>query len=89
MNGVCCSTPRPLPLLSQFQLVLLLPVDGRPREVVCTGAVVRCVRDARASGSDASRETWESAIYFTAVEEADRPALQEYVRSLQRAGQVA
>lgn len=83
-TGVCCSTDRPLPLLSQVQVTFHLPVAGGRlegiREVTCTGAVVRCVR----SGS-----RFEAAIYFTCIDDADRTVLDDFVSSLRRAGQVA
>jgi len=87
VSGVRCSTARPLPLLSQMQVVLLLPTDGHAREVVCSGAVVRCVRESAARA--AADSMYESAIFFTAIEDGDRSALQEYVSTLHRAGKVA
>ncbi|MCC6475265.1 MAG: PilZ domain-containing protein [Burkholderiales bacterium] len=73
-SGVCCETSRPLPLLSQVQVVLLLPASaGRsPHEVACTGAVVRCARGA--SG-------FEVAVFFTEMDDPDRAALEAYVTS--------
>src|SRR5262245_39851661 len=70
-SGVCCTTSRPLPMLTQVQLVLLLPDEDSTREVVCAGAVVRCVRDGTRTGEvepDAEPPrgaTWETAIFFT------------------------
>lgn len=93
--GVCCTTDRPLPLLSVVQVTFLLPgilpdgslISGDPAtcEVTCTGAVVRSVRNGQGAGTS----LYESAIYFTEVDDADRTALDHYVASLRRAGQVA
>lgn len=84
-SGVCCTMEQTLPLLSQVQVTFLLPSDGpeRPtssREVTCTGAVVRCAR---------AGARYETAIFFTSVDDEDREALERYVTSLRRAGQVA
>ncbi|MCE9635666.1 MAG: hypothetical protein K8T90_08175 [Planctomycetes bacterium] len=54
-SGVCCTTVQAVPLLSQVQLVLLLPIGGTTREVVCAGAVVRCARRGGASGDSRRR----------------------------------
>lgn len=85
-SGVCCTTDRPLPVLSQVHLLFLLPESGGSREVSCNGAVVRCVKDGRAHGPGTSYET---AIFFTNLRETDRAALEEFVTTLRRADQVA
>jgi hypothetical protein len=85
--GVCCTTERPLPLLAVVQVTFLLPSAGSTCEVTCTGAVVRCVKSG--PGDRAGAPAYESAIYFTEVDDADRTAIEEYVSSLRRAGHVA
>lgn len=99
-SGVSCTTDRPLAVLSQVHLQLLLPAyptgaasgaaaasDGRPREVACRGAVVRCVRDGgRGAGPG---DAFETAIFFTDMRETDRAAIEEFVMALRRRGQVA
>ena len=84
-SGVCCETSRPLPLLSQVQVILLLPIEGKhPHEVACTGAVVRC---AHAPAGNSGSAGYEIAIFFTEVDDSDRSALEAYVTSQSVAAQ--
>jgi hypothetical protein len=85
-SGVCCTTDRPMPVLSQVHLLFLLPSSVGPREVSCNGAVVRCVKDGRSRGPG---PIYETAIFFTNLRETDRAALEEFVTTLRGADQVA
>lgn len=98
-HGVSCVTSHAIPLLTQVEVVLLIPTDGASREVVCSGAVVRSTRRTGAAGGDrgqhgteatgAQADVHETAIFFTQIDEADRNVLDEYVSSLHRADKVA
>ena len=99
-SGVRCATDRPLPVLSQVHLVLLLPAFGpvsstdpaggaaaRPRDVACRGAVVRCTRDGNRTAAPGN--VFDTAIFFTDMRETDRAAIEEFVTALRGRGQVA
>lgn len=81
-SGVRCLTDRALPLMTQVGLVLQLPGNGTPREIVCRGAVVRSgpIGAGAAGGSLA----FETAIFFTDVTESDRVWLEGFVSSKTR-----
>jgi hypothetical protein len=72
-------------VLSQVHLILVLPSPDGPREVSCDGAVVRCAKD----GGAKEGAVYETAIFFTRVEDDDRMALDEYVAILQARHRVA
>ena len=86
-SGVRCTTARAVSLLSLVEVTLLLPADGATREVVCTGAVVRSSR--APAGDPSGAGVWDTAIFFTNLDDDDRAKLDAYVASLRRAGQVA
>lgn len=86
-SGVCCTTDRPLPVLSHVRLAFEVAAESGSREIACGGAVVRCVKDGRASGGGPA--TYEVAIFFTDLRETDRAALDEFVSALRVSGHVA
>lgn len=75
-SGVRCTTERPIPVLSQVHLRLLIPAGAATRELNCNGAVVRCVRNGAARQPT---ESFDTAIFFTDLRETDRAALEDYV----------
>ncbi len=83
-SGVCCLTDREFPLMARVELVLLVPVpDGAAsamREVVCSGAVVRSGKRPDAPGP----RPYETAIFFTESQDADREALDAFVAAARR-----
>jgi hypothetical protein len=85
-HGVCCTTERALPAMTQVHLVLLLPTPQGPREVACSGAIVRCVRLESAKAGEAD---WETAIFFTDLRETDRAAIADAVSAWRSQGAVA
>jgi hypothetical protein len=98
-NGVCCTTDRPLPVLSHVHLILVIPSPHGQREVPCDGAVVRCVRDGNPgtgsagsgapSSSSQTGSAYETAIFFTDIRESDRAAVTEFVSALRSQGAIA
>ena len=82
-SGVRCVTDRPLPLMTQVELVIVLPGPAGHREVVCRGAVVRSTAVAAPetpkSGKNAAG--FETAIFFTQMRDADRTEVEEFVSS--------
>jgi hypothetical protein len=76
-SGVRCVTDRPMPLMTQVALVIRLPNAAGAREINCRGAVVRSAP----VGRDASFET---AIFFTHMSDADRVDVEEFVSSAGR-----
>jgi len=76
-SGVQCVTDRPMPLMTQVALVIRLPEGAGAREIACRGAVVR----SPPRGGDASFET---AIFFTHMSDADRVDVEEFVSSVGR-----
>ena len=77
--GIRYITPNPPPLMSRVDLVLQVPLrpgpDAELHEVLCEGAVVRT----ETYGDEVDAK--EVAIFFTALEERDRIAIEAYVRA--------
>lgn len=98
-SGVCCTTLQPLAVMTQVHLVLSLPGGANPGpraalpgsvEVAADGVVVRCVRDGRrASAGTGASTAYETAIFFTGLEDADRETLAGFVVALRSSGLVA
>jgi len=74
-SGVRCMTDRPMPLMTQVALVIQLPSTAGAREIACRGAVVRSAP----AGGDS---TFETAIFFTHMSDADRLRVEEFVSSV-------
>ena len=70
-------TDRAIPLMTQVALVIRLPNAVGAREISCRGAVVRSAP----AGRDASFET---AIFFTHMSDADRDDVEKFVSSIGR-----
>jgi hypothetical protein len=89
-SGVKCLTDRPLPLMTQVELVIVLPGPAGQREVVCRGAVVRstplAVPETAKSGKHAAG--FETAIFFTQMRDADRTDVEEFVSSTRRSSEL-
>ena len=96
LSGVRCVTDRAWPLMTQVQLVILLPGTGGSRRIACEGAVVRSepirhalVGDALPAGHvpDASRAQagFDTAIFFTHLGEDGRTEMQGFVDLQQNA----
>ena len=86
-SGVRCLTDRPMPVMTQVRLVLVIPLpasrDGR--EIVCGGAVVRSA-PAPSAGTPAHRgesggglAAFDTAIFFTDMNETDRADVEAFV----------
>ena len=97
-SGVCCTMLQPLAVMTQVHLVLSLPAGAAPRpassgpvEVAADGVVVRCVRDGRRphAGTTDGTAAYETAIFFTGLEDADRETLAGFVVALRTSGLVA
>lgn len=66
-SGLLCETDRRVPVMTQVRLVLSITRPALdPREVMLDGAVVRC-REV-----DAAPERYETAIFFTNMDEDTR-----------------
>jgi hypothetical protein len=76
-SGVRCVTDRAMPVMTQVALVIVLPTGAGVREISCRGAVVRSAP----AGRDSSFET---AIFFTHMSEADRIDVETFVASIGR-----
>jgi hypothetical protein len=89
-SGVRCVTDRALPLMTQVELVIVLPARGGHREVVCRGAVVRSTAlhaaDAPKPGRNAAG--FETAIFFTQMRDSDRTEVEEFVSSARRSAEL-
>ena len=90
-SGIRCVTDRALPLMTQVELVIVLPHHAGQREIVCRGAVVRSgplggsiqprnVSQSVAAG-DKSASAFETAIFFTDIRDSDRVQVDEFVSS--------
>ncbi len=77
-SGVRCVTDRAMPLMTQVAVTLLLPGTSGAHEISCRGAVVRSAPDGRAA-------SFETAIFFTHMSDADRGRVEEFVSTGGRA----
>lgn len=82
-SGVRCVTERAMPLMTQVELVIVLPAPTGRREILCRGAVVRCGPIA-ADPSGGKGPSFETAIFFTQMRDTDRIDLEEFVSSIRR-----
>ncbi len=86
-SGVRCVTDRALSLMTQVELVIVLPAPAGRREILCRGAVVRCGplgASAQGATPGARGPTFETAIFFTQMRDTDRIDLEEFVSSVRR-----
>ncbi len=87
LSGICCLTTRPIGVMTQVGLLLVLPEADTA--IDCHGAVVRSRKIGnRTSGGEpdeASGEEqgplYETAIFFTSMAEPDRIELQEFLQT--------
>lgn len=79
-SGVCFFIDRPIGLMTVLDLELQLSVAGAERTVKGRGAVVRCERISPAV------EHYEVAVFLHEMDEADREAIDQHVRSRVAAG---
>lgn len=75
LSGICCVTGRPIGVMTQLGLLLVLP--GADTAIDCRGAVVR----SRKLGDEAGSARYETAIFFTSMAESDRMELQEFLQT--------
>jgi hypothetical protein len=75
-SGVRCHTSQAIPLMTEVGLVILLPSGSGRREIVCRGAVVRSGPVAKPGTRGLSYET---AIFFTEMQDEDRVRVGEFV----------
>lgn len=69
-SGLLCETSRKVPVMTQVRLMLSLPGSAADtHDVVCDGAVVRCLEI-----EDAGNR-YETAIFFTNMDEDTRDLL--------------
>jgi hypothetical protein len=89
-SGVRCLTDRALPLMTQVELVIVLPAPGGHREVVCRGAVVRSTAVASPETSKPGKQApeYETAIFFTQMRDSDRTEVEEFVSSARRTAEL-
>jgi len=80
LSGVRCVTARPVGVMTQVGLTLVLPGAGPGTSIACRGAVVRS--DRVTASTDGDDEQYETAIFFTSMAESDRVALQEFLQTL-------
>ena len=78
-GGVCFFLDRPLSPMTLLRLELKLPVPGGVRNVIGSGAVVRCEK------ISARLDHYEIAVFLQDVAEPDRDALEGFVRARQAA----
>jgi len=93
-SGVRCHTDRRLPVMTQVQLAIALPIGPKgslgTREITCRGVVVRCdpLESPAASAGDASRAAnrskYDTAIFFTDLGESDRSDVETFVSTAHR-----
>ena len=76
-SGVRCVTDRAMPLMTQVALIIVLPDGAGVREIACRGAVVRSAPNGRDS-------SFETAIFFTHMSDADRIEVETFVASIGR-----
>lgn len=79
-SGVCFFLDRPIPMMTVLQMSFALRVKDGLRHVNGYGAVVRCEKISKAI------DHYEIALFLHEMAEADRRAIEEYVRA--RAGDV-
>ena len=73
-SGVCFFLDRPIPMMTVMQMSFALRVKDGLRHVNGFGAVVRCERISKAI------DHYEIALFLHEMAEADRKAIEEYVR---------
>ena len=73
VSGISCVTDRALPVMTQVELIILLPIAGSPVPIHCAGAVVR------SSPLEAHADQFETAIFFTELGEEARNELEDFV----------
>jgi hypothetical protein len=76
-SGVRCVTDRAMPLMTQVAVTLLIPAVAGAREISCRGAVVRSAPEGRPA-------SFETAIFFTHMSDADRASVEDFVSSAGR-----
>src|SRR5262245_56404808 len=73
-SGVCFFLDRPIPMMTVLQMSFALRVKDGLRQVNGYGAVVRCEKISKAI------DHYEIALFLHEMAEADRRAIEEYVR---------
>ncbi len=80
-SGAYCNTSKPLPLLSKVVLTLLIPKHSKEskaeKKIKCKGTVVRT----HPVIVDGKTESYDVAIYFDGLNNADRELISEYIKS--------
>ncbi len=81
-SGVRCLTDRQLPVMTQVELSIVVPVAGRrvpgaTRDIPCQGVVVRSRAADQESATDVA--TYDTAIFFTDMRDSDRSELEDFV----------
>ena len=72
LSGIRCISDRPIAVMTQVGLLLVLPEADTA--IDCRGAVVR-------SQKLSDEAAYETAIFFTSMDEPDRMELQEFLQS--------
>lgn len=81
-SGIRCVTECEVPIMTQVQMVILLPLGlGGTRSLSCSGAVVRSEPPDVAATPD---DVFETAIFFTELRESDRAALETFISTAHR-----
>ena len=76
LSGIRCLSDRPIAVMTQVGLLLVLPEADTA--IDCRGAVVRSQR----LDDETDGPTYETAIFFTSMDEPDRMELQEFLQSV-------
>ncbi len=82
LSGVCCTTDRPIGVMTQVGLVIMLPEHSRKASIECRGAVVR---SRKLAGERPANAAYETAIFFTSMSDDDRVELQQILDELRAA----
>jgi len=73
MSGVCCRVNRPFEVMASLEIVLMLPDDGAPDDLVyveCQGIVVR---------NEKTATSYQIAIFFNEIERNEKRKLAAYI----------
>ena len=75
MNGVCCRVNRPIKMMTCLEIVLMLPDEGSPDDVMCVKCAGVVIRDEKAANGH------HLSIFFNKMERDEMRKLAAYIAS--------
>jgi c-di-GMP-binding flagellar brake protein YcgR len=75
MSGACCLVNRPIAMMTSLEIVLMLPEEGAPDDVIyveCEGIVVR---------NEKTETGYHLSIFFNAIAKNEKRKLAAYIAS--------